>query len=71
VITQLAVYGFDEHTKRMQVVSLHPGVTLEDVQANSEFPILAPAHVPVTEPPSPEERRLLREIDPRGIVLGR
>lgn len=71
IITQLGVYGFDEHSKRLQVISLHPGVTLDEVQANSEFLIPAPEHVPVTEPPSAEERRLLREIDPGGMVLGR
>ena len=31
VITQLAVYGFDEETKIMKLESLHPGVTIEDV----------------------------------------
>jgi acyl CoA:acetate/3-ketoacid CoA transferase beta subunit len=71
VITQLGVYGFDEHSKRMQVISLHPGVTLEEAQANSEFAIPAPEKIPVTAPPSEQEQRLLREIDPAGIVLGR
>lgn len=71
VITQLGVYGFEEQTKRMQVISLHPGVTLEEVRANSEFMLLAPEVIPVTAPPSQEERRLLREIDPGGMVLGR
>ncbi len=71
VITQLGVYGFEEHTKRLQLISLHPGATLEDVQANSEFTILTPEYVPVTTPPSELERKLLREIDPAGMVLGR
>jgi acyl CoA:acetate/3-ketoacid CoA transferase beta subunit len=69
VITQLGVYGFDEATRRMQLVSLHPGVTVEDVQANSEFEILIPGDVPVTPAPTAEERRILREIDPTGMVL--
>jgi len=28
VITQLGVYGFEEESKRMQLVALHPGVTV-------------------------------------------
>ena len=71
VITQLGVYGFDEQTKRLTLLSLHPGVTVEDVQANSEFQILVPDRVAVTEPPTGEEQRILREIDPSGMVLGK
>jgi acyl CoA:acetate/3-ketoacid CoA transferase beta subunit len=71
VITQLGVYGFDEESKRLTLLSLHPGVTGDDVRANSEFEIVIPAHVPVTQPPTPEERRILHEIDPTGMVLGK
>src|SRR5215510_4706450 len=39
VITDLAVMGYHDETKRMQVLSLHPGVTMEQVQANTGFPI--------------------------------
>jgi glutaconate CoA-transferase subunit B len=71
VITQLGVYGFDDETKRLKLLSLHPGVTVEDVQENSEFEILIPDHLPTTEPPTAEEQRILREIDPTGMVLGK
>lgn len=71
VITQLGIYGFEERSKRLQLLSLHPGVSLEEVQANSEFAILIPDHVVVTEPPHPEELRILAEIDPGGLVLGK
>src|SRR6202162_5905343 len=33
VITDLAVLGYHEQTKRMEVLSLHPGVSLEQVRA--------------------------------------
>jgi acyl CoA:acetate/3-ketoacid CoA transferase beta subunit len=71
VITQLGVYGFDDATKRLQLVSLHPGVTVEQIQANSEFEILIPEHVPLSEHPTAEELRILREIDPTGMVIGK
>jgi glutaconate CoA-transferase subunit B len=69
VITQLGLYGFDQTTKRLMLLSLHPGITIDDVQANSEFEILIPDKVPVTEPPTENERRILREIDPTGMVI--
>jgi glutaconate CoA-transferase subunit B len=71
VITQLGVYGFHEETKRLALLSLHPGVTVDEVQANSEFEILIPQHVPVTQPPMAEEQRILHEIDPTGMVLSK
>jgi glutaconate CoA-transferase subunit B len=71
VITQLGVYGFDDESKRLTLVARHPGVTLEEIQANSEFEILVPRYIPETEPPTAQERRLLREIDPTGMVLGK
>jgi glutaconate CoA-transferase, subunit B len=71
VITQLGVYGFDEETKRLVLLSLHPGVTVDEVQANSEFEILMPPEVAVTGPPTAEELHLLHEIDPTGLVLGK
>lgn len=69
VITQLGVYGFDETTKRLKLISRHPGVTIEEIQDNSEFEIIIPAEVPESTPPTPEEQRILREIDPSGMVI--
>jgi len=71
VITQLGVYGFDEDTKRLMLLSLHPGVTVDEVQANSEFEILIPESISITSPPTAEECRILHEIDPTGLVLGK
>lgn len=70
VITQLGVYGFDE-TCRLTLLNLHPGVSVEDVLANSEFEINIPENVIETQPPTPEECRILGEIDPDGLVLGK
>ena len=71
VITQLGLYGFDEVTKRLKLLAVHPGVTVEQIQENSEFEILIPDRVETTTPPTPEERRLLREIDPTGMAIGK
>jgi acyl CoA:acetate/3-ketoacid CoA transferase beta subunit len=70
IITQLGVYGFEEQTRQISLISVHPGYTVEDIQAASEFAIHLPAEVPVTAPPTEFERKILREIDPAGRVLG-
>jgi glutaconate CoA-transferase subunit B len=69
VITQLGVYGFDPETKLMQLKAVHPGVTVDQIQAKSSFEIRIPLVVETTPPPTEEERRLLREIDPAGIII--
>ncbi len=70
VITNTAVLGFDEETKRMELLSTHPGVTTEQVRESTGFDLLVSERVSTTEPPSGEELKLLREeIDPTGIFI--
>jgi glutaconate CoA-transferase subunit B len=70
VITDKAIFGFHETTREMQVLSVHAGVTIDEVLAEMGFRPRVPASVPVTEPPSVEQVRLIREaIDPRRILL--
>ncbi|MBN1289101.1 MAG: 3-oxoacid CoA-transferase [Actinobacteria bacterium] len=72
VITNLAILGYDEETCRMQVESLHPGVTIEQVEENCGFELLKAAKIEDTPPPRDEELRVLREeVDPTGYIIGR
>jgi len=72
VITQLGIMGFDEKTKQMTLLLVHPGITVDQVKANTSFKLIVPDKVTVTEPPTEKELKILRtEIDPAGIVLRR
>jgi glutaconate CoA-transferase subunit B len=72
VITDLAVLGYAEDTRRMQVLSLHPGVTVEQVRANTAFELGVAEPLQTTRPPSESELLILREeVDPFGYVIGR
>ncbi len=72
VITDLAILGYHEVTRRMEVLSLHPGVDLEQVQANTGFELGTCGRPAITPPPSELELRLLREeVDPHRYVIGR
>jgi glutaconate CoA-transferase subunit B len=71
VITQLGVMGFDLESKRMNLVSNHPGVAVNEVVENTGFKLIVPDVVPTTDMPSAEELRILREeLDPNKIVIG-
>lgn len=62
--------AFDPESRRLQLESLHPGVTVEQVRDNTGFELPVPDRVPVTEAPSEEELETLRSIDPERNFLG-
>ena len=72
VITQLALFGFDDKSKRMKLLSLHPGVTLEEVKYNCSFDIIVPEKYATSPEPSDHDLELLRKvIDPTGMLIGK
>jgi acyl CoA:acetate/3-ketoacid CoA transferase beta subunit len=68
VITNLAVLDFGGPQHTMRVVSVHPGVTVEQVQSATGFQLAVPDDLPTTREPTDGELKLLREVlDPQGI----
>jgi acyl CoA:acetate/3-ketoacid CoA transferase beta subunit len=66
VVTNLAVLDFGGPDHTMRIASVHPGVTVDEVQAATSFELTA-EDVATTREPTDEELRLLREIlDPHG-----
>jgi glutaconate CoA-transferase subunit B len=68
VVSTLALMDYDDGpggSYRMRLAATHPGVTVQEVIENTGFELIIPENVPVNDPPSAEELRLLREeIDP-------
>lgn len=69
VITNLCVMDFGGPQHQLRLRSLHPGVTAEQVQAATGFPICVPADVAVTADPTPAQLALLARLDPHGLRL--
>jgi glutaconate CoA-transferase subunit B len=69
VITELAVFGFDDETRRMKVLALNPGVSRENVQDNTGFDLVFDEQVAITEPPTEHELETLRSIDPDRMFI--
>ncbi len=67
VVTDLAIMGFDEQSKEMKVLSLHEGVSNEQVQDNTGFDLAFDDTVQTTQPPAPEELAVVRELDPESL----
>ena len=68
VITDRCVFGFDESSREMVLKSLHPGVELEDVQAEVAWDLNIDPDLGITHVPTEQDLRLLREeLDPQGL----
>ncbi|MDP9101570.1 MAG: CoA-transferase [Actinomycetota bacterium] len=67
VVTDLAVLDFRTPDGRIRLASVHPGVTVAQVQAATAFPLDA-TDVEQTRLPTPEELSLIRDLlDPRRL----
>lgn len=67
IITNLCVMDFGGPDFQVRLVSLHPGVTAEEVQENTGFPIVIPDNVPTTPAPTEEQLAIIAEMDPNGL----
>ena len=65
LITDLALFEPDPETKEMTVVSIHPGVTREQMQENSGWKIRFASKVAETPPPTARELEVLRDLHAR------
>ncbi len=70
VITDKCVMAVDKSTGRLAIQKLMTGVTIEQVNENTGFRPAAAPGLPMVEPPSDAELRLLREeVDPDRVYL--
>jgi acyl CoA:acetate/3-ketoacid CoA transferase beta subunit len=67
LVTNLGVFDFETADHRMQVRSVHPGVTLDEIHEATAFELVVSESVDETRLPSAEELTLIRtELDPKG-----
>lgn len=67
IFTNLCVMDFGGPDHQVRLVSLHPGVTVEQVVEATGFPVHVPEQVGVTADPTPGQLALLAEIDPHNL----
>jgi glutaconate CoA-transferase, subunit A len=68
LITNLGVFELNESTHELELTALHPGITIEEVQEATGFPLTVAKDLGATPLPTAEELRILRqEIDPLGM----
>jgi acyl CoA:acetate/3-ketoacid CoA transferase beta subunit len=71
VVTNKAVFDFETSDRSMRLRSVHPGVSIEDVEKSTGFPLSIPYEVEETRVPTDEELELIREVlDPQELRKG-
>lgn len=68
VISNLGVMDFDPETKVMRLIAVHPGVTLQQLQAATGFELVIPPKGAYTPVPTQRELEILREMDENGLL---
>jgi glutaconate CoA-transferase subunit B len=61
VVTDLGLFDYDADGE-MRLTAIHPGVSVEDVQANTGWPIRVSPTLDLIAPPTSDELRILAEL---------
>jgi glutaconate CoA-transferase subunit B len=67
IITNLCVMDFGGQDNAIRLLSLHPGVLLEEVVENTGFALEIPANVLETPAPAAQELDIIARLDPHNI----
>jgi glutaconate CoA-transferase subunit B len=70
IVTPLAVLGPDPDNGHVRLISIHPGVSQQEVRERTGFDLGPAQEVPVTSLPSAQEEAALHALDGEGILAG-
>ena len=71
VITDKALFEFDEETREMTLTAIAPGETVESVRNEIAWTLSVSESLREIEPPTAEELRIIRsDLDPKGLYRG-
>ena len=67
IVTDLCVLDFEGPEHAVRVRSLHPGVSFDEVQEKTGFPLLKAPTLGETPHPTAEQLTIIRRLDPHGL----
>jgi len=69
MVTPKCIFDFDPNTLEARLYATFPGVTVDDIKANTGFEVKTAGKVENVEPPKKDELDVLRnEIDKTGVL---
>ncbi|MEM0952945.1 MAG: ketoacid CoA transferase [Pseudomonadota bacterium] len=66
VVSNLCVFDFGGPAHQARLVSVHPGVTADQVQEHTGFPLAIDGDVPITAAPTAEQLDIIAALDPHN-----
>ncbi len=66
IVTNLCVMDFNGPNKQIRVISLHPGVSIEEVVDNTSFQLSYASDIPTTAAPTVEQLEIINRVDPNN-----
>jgi len=70
VITTMGVLRFEPESKEMVLTSVHPGVTIDEVVANTGWPLKVADDLQTTPVPTADDLAIIQRFDPQGFWTG-
>lgn len=67
VITSMGIFSFDPESREVVLISRHPGVTIEQIQRETGWPLKVNENVSETMPPTAGELAAIQKYDPKKI----
>jgi glutaconate CoA-transferase, subunit B len=70
VITSMGIFSFERKTREMELLSNHPGVSIEEIKNETGWPLKISSHVSETVAPTEPELAAVRKYDPKRVWTG-
>ena len=70
VITTMGILRFEPESKEMVLASVHPGVAVDEVVANTGWPLKVADDLQTTPVPTVDELAIIQRFDPEGFWTG-
>ncbi len=70
IISNMAIFRFDEVTKEAYLDSVHPGITAEGVAKEVSWDLKVSPNLKTTAPPTKKETEIIRILDSEKIYIG-
>jgi glutaconate CoA-transferase, subunit B len=67
VITSMGIFSFDDNTREMMLTANHPGVSIENIKNETDWPLQIAPGIKETAAPTDDELSAIRKYDPNRV----
>jgi glutaconate CoA-transferase, subunit B len=67
VITSMGIFSFDDNTREMMLTANHPGVSIENIKNETDWPLQIAPGIKETAAPTDDKLSAIRKYDPNRV----